>query len=101
MYTDQLEWHQITCDLLKFAYTYKIQSLKNLCLKCLKTKISVENALELLSTASLIHNEEMMKYVTEFCLKNRGLIRKDFMWDELSANPELTCSILENAIFAK
>ena len=102
LYTDTLEWDDTTCDLLKFAYTYKIQSLKNACIQIMKWKIDLENALEYLCTATLIEDEEMIKDVTEFCLTNRGLIKKSQLWEtDLKSNPEFASAFLENAIFSK
>ena len=102
LYTDTLTWDDITCDLLKFAYTYKIQSLKNACVQNMKWKIDLENALEYLSIATLIEDAEMIKNVTEFCLTNRGLIKKSQLWEtELKSNPDFASAFLENAIFTK
>ena len=100
LYTDNLECEDI-CDVLKFAYTYKIHSLKIACIQTMKLKIDLENALEYLEAAVLIQNDEMIKDVMQFCLKNRGKIKKNLLWDELKSTPDFACTFLENAIFTK
>ena len=101
LYTDQISGEEIDTNILAFAAKYKIQSLLEVSIRCLKAKINKENVMDILVTASKIDNAELIKSASDFCIKNRGQIRKMKNWDELKTKyPIIASKFLEMAVFS-
>ena len=102
LYTDEIQNEDIDTNVLSFASKYKIPSLLEVSVRSLKAKIDKDNVMDILVTASQIENEELIKSASDFCVKNRGQIRKMKNWDDNKVkHPIIFAKLFETTLFSQ
>ena len=102
LYTDEIQNEDIDTNVLSFASKYKIPSLLEVSVRSLKAKIDKDNVMDILVTASQIENEELIKSASDFCVKNRGQIRKMKNWDDIKVkHPIIFAKLFETTLFSQ
>ena len=101
LYTDEIPNEDIDTNILSFASKYKIPSLLEVSVRSLKAKIDKDNVMDILVTASQIENDELIKSASDFCVKNRGQIRKMKNWDDIKVkHPIIFAKLFETTLFS-
>ena len=100
IYTDSIKVEDVDCQLLMLADKYNVKALINKCIDILQAKMNVENVLEIIYSAYLTNNQQIIEAASKLILKNRGAVRTSAFWKELEEkNPSVACKISNLIIF--
>ena len=91
---DYIKEEDLTVELLILADKYRIEPLYKICQEYLK--ITKETILDVVKTADLIRDEELMSKSVEFIEKNCGTFEENPAWDKFcEENPKCSNKILK------
>ena len=91
---DYIKEEDLTVELLILADKYRIEPLYKICQEYLK--ITKETILDVVKTADLIRDEELMSKSVEFIEKNCGTFEENPAWDKFcEVNPKCSNKILK------
>ena len=91
---DYIKEEDLTVELLILADKYRIEPLYKICQEYLK--ITKETILDVVKTADLISDEELMSKSVEFIEKNCGTFEENPAWDKFcEENPKCSNKILK------
>ena len=91
---DYIKEEDLTVELLILADKYRIEPLYKICQEYLK--ITKETILDVVKTADLISDEELMSKSVEFIEKNCGTFEENLAWDKFcEENPKCSNKILK------
>ena len=84
----------INTDLMIAADKFNLKGLLDLCVKFLKSNLSVKNALDVLVKAEILNQNTLFDSASNFVYKNIGKINKTSAWEEISKkNPALIINL--------
>ena len=81
-------------ELLNVANKYELSGLFTMCERELKSKISLENVIELLQLADLLDSSYLKKTCLNYISLNSGAVRSSEEWKQLKENSEEHVSLL-------
>ena len=89
MYHESMDESKIDSELLQAADKYLMTGLVTICVKYLKSNLTLENALDVMIIAYQINQNSLLEAAFEYAQKNKGKMKND-KWKEMSRNhPDL------------
>ena len=99
MYHDSIEKSKIDTDLLTAADKYLMEGLINVCVKHLKSNLTLENALDVLIVSYQTNQDSLLEHAFEYVRKNKGKVQSSEKWKEMSRNhPDLMTKCFEKVM---
>merc|ERR1712037_242708 len=85
----------INTDLLRVADKYEVIGVVDMCAKYLESNLSLENALDILTTAELTNQKALFDSAAKFVRKNQGKMNKTGACKEmLEKDPKLIANVM-------
>ena len=99
MYHNSIDKSKIDVDLLTAADKFLMEDLVDICVKHLKSDLTLKNALDVLIVAYQTNQNSLFEIAFEFARENKGKLKAD-KWNEMIRNhPTLIAKAMSRQTF--
>ena len=103
IYRDEVKAKDIDSNLLIAADRYNVKRLVDICINHMESTIDAKNVMQIVFTAHLINNDQLLRKASHFIFTNPGKVKKSERWEQMKKNPlyiqQIATKVMESIVF--